>query len=395
MRAVVEQANRHQEQDPGRPYHGLVVLELGHSVAAPFVGQILSELGARIVKVEKASGDDARGWGPPFIEGASAIFQVLNRNKQSIVCDLRDPRQCNALREFIQEEADVVLQNLRPGQVEALKLDADTLRRRKPALIYCNMGAFGRTGPLSGRPGYDPLMQAFSGIMSTTGETGRPSVRVASSIVDMGTGMWAVIGIQGALRRRELTGAGSTVDVSLFETAATWMSLIAAQASIDGVAPGRYGSGAASIVPYKAYRTSDGEVVIAAGSDSLFRKLCNAIRHPEWADDPRFADNPNRVKNQVTLYELLDPLFVERPSAEWVEIMELAGIPCAPVNDVLQMLSHPQTGALQLLQPIPGSALQVLGLPISYDGVRPGPTAAAPRLGEHTDTVFEPYITKE
>ena len=379
----------------GRPCEGLVVLELGHSVAAPFVGQILSELGARVVKVEKAEGDAARGWGPPFVEGAAAIFQVLNRNKQSVVCDLRDAAQCAALRAFIHAEVDIVLQNLRPGHVQALGLDADTLRAAKPSLVYCNIGAFGRTGPLSERPGYDPLMQAFSGIMSTTGEAGRPSVRVASSIVDMGTGMWAVIGIQGALQRRAQTGEGATVDVSLFETAATWMSLIAAQARVEGVAPGRHGSGTASIVPYKAYRTRDGEVVVAAGSDGLFRRLCGVLGHPEWREDPRFADNPGRVAHHQTLYGLLDPLFAEATSQEWVRRMEAAGIPCAPVNDVLQMLDHPQTRELGLLQPVPGSALQVIGLPVSYDGERPAPRSAPPRLGEHTGQVLGRYTNTD
>ena len=185
------------------PFAGLVVVELGHSVAAPFAGQILSELGAEVIKVEKADGDDARRWGPPFWEGAGAFFQVLNRNKQSVVCELRDPDQLEALRTLITERADIVLQNLRPGHVEKLGLDGPSLLQRKPSLIYCNLGAFGATGPLKDRPGYDPLMQAFGGIMSTTGEVGRPSVRVGASIVDMGTGMWAVIGILTALHQRQ------------------------------------------------------------------------------------------------------------------------------------------------------------------------------------------------
>ncbi len=395
MPSMHEGASSPPASSPAQPYAGLVALELGHSVAAPFVGQILSELGARVVKVEKAAGDDARAWGPPFTEGAATVFQVLNRNKQSVVCDLRDPAQVRALREFIVAEVDVVFQNLRPGHVRQLGLDAETLRAAKPALIYCNLGAFGSRGPLADRPGYDPLMQAFGGIMSTTGEPGRPAVRVASSIVDMGTGMWAVIGLQGALYRRAASGQGCTLDVSLFETAATWMSLIAAQASADGVAPGRHGSGAASIVPYKAYRTLDGELVVAAGSNGLFGKLCVALGHPEWRDDPRFIDNPGRVANQQALYALIEPIFAQASSAHWLAHIEAAGIPCAPVNDVLQMLAHPQTQALSLLQDVPGSALQVVGLPLSCDGQRPAPRSAPPRLGEHTTQVLEPYLNQE
>lgn len=376
-------------------YDGVTILELGHSVAAPFAGQTLADLGARVVKIEKSDGDDARAWGPPFVDDTSAVFQALNRNKQSVVCQLREPSHVEALRRFIDAEVDVVLQNLRPNQVDKLGLGADALRARKASLIYCNMGAFGRTGPLKDQPGYDPLMQAFGGIMSATGEPDRPSVRVAPSIVDMGTGMWAVIAIQGALYRRHLTGEGATLDVSLFETAATWMSIIAAQAAVTGQAPARFGSGAASIVPYKAYRTLDGEVVVAAGSDGLFQKLATVLGHPEWPSDPRFADNPSRVVNQKALYDLLDPIFTTRATTDWVDTMDSAGIPAAPVNTVLQMLEHPQTAALGLIQPLPGSELSVLGLPVTLDGQRPAPHRASPALGADTETVLGPYMNTQ
>ena len=303
----------HPDAKPGdrppagaRPFDGLVVVELGHSVAAPFAGQILSELGAKVVKVEKPDGDDARRWGPPFWEGAASVFQALNRNKLSVVRDLRQASELDALVAFIVQRADVVLQNLRPGQVEKLGLDAQTLIALKPGLVYCNLGAFGREGPLSNRPGYDPLMQAFGGVMSTTGEPGRPSVRVGASIVDMGTGMWAVIGILTALHERRFTGRGRVVDVSLFETATSWVSLLASHCLASGESPGKQGSGAISIVPYKAYQTTDGEIVVAAGSDALFRTLAAVVGRPQWATDPRFIDNPARVANQVALYGMLD-----------------------------------------------------------------------------------------
>ena len=193
---------------PSAPLAGLVVIELGHSVAAPFAGQILGDLGADVIKIEKREGDDARKWGPPFWEGAAAHFQPLNRNKKSAVCELRDPAQLAALKRLIAERADVVLQNLRPGQVKEFGLDAASLMASKPQLIYCNLGAFGNAGPFKDRPGYDPLMQAFSGIMSTTGEVGRGPVRVGASIVDLGTGMWAAIGILSALNTRNASEIG-------------------------------------------------------------------------------------------------------------------------------------------------------------------------------------------
>jgi crotonobetainyl-CoA:carnitine CoA-transferase CaiB-like acyl-CoA transferase len=368
-----------------KPFAGLVVVELGHSVAAPFAGQILGELGAEVIKVEKQDGDDARKWGPPFCEGASAYFQALNRNKQSVVCDLRSADEVAALIALIRERADVVIQNLRPGQVEKLGLDGASLMKLKPTLIYCNLGAFGREGPLKDKPGYDPLMQAFGGIMSTTGEPGRPAVRVGASIVDMGTGMWAVIGVLTALHERQTTGTGRIVDVSLFETAACWVSLLASQYLASGTPPGKQGSGAASIVPYKAYMALDGEIVVAAGSDGLFRSLAQAVGRPEWATDPKFVDNPNRVANQTALYGMLDEIFLKHGAAYWTEKLEAAGIPCSPVQDIGQMLAHPQTTALGLVQPVPDSGMRFVGLPLSFDGQRPTPRARPPKLGEHTD----------
>jgi crotonobetainyl-CoA:carnitine CoA-transferase CaiB-like acyl-CoA transferase len=371
------------------PLAGLVVIELGHSVAAPFAGQILADLGAEVIKVEKAEGDDARHWGPPFWEGASSTFQPLNRSKQSVVCELRDPAQLAALKLLIHDRADIVLQNLRPGQVEKLGLDGASLVADKPELIYCNVGAFGRAGPLKDRPGYDPLMQAFGGIMSTTGEAGRPPVRVGPSIVDLGTGMWAVIGMLTALNRRRDTGRGGVIDVSLFETAAGWMSLLAAYYQASGELPTRLGSGAIGIVPYRAYQTKDSDLVVAAGSDALFRTLARVLGHPEWSDDPRFSSNPKRVENQSALYALIEAEMAKRGNAEWIALLERAGIPCAPVQNVAEMIAHEQTRALGLMQDVPDSAMKFIGLPISFDGTRPPIRSRPPRLGEHTEQILK------
>ena len=224
--------------------------------------------------------------------------------------------------------------------------------------------------------------------MSTTGEPGRPSVRVGASLVDMGTGMWAVIGILAALREREATGKGSVVDVSLFETATTWVSLLASQYLASGQLAGKQGSGAPGIAPYKAYATRDGEVVIAAGSDGLFRSLAQVVGRPQWREDPRFIDNPSRVANQVELYALLDALIAEHDTDWWIARLEAAGIPCSPVQNLAQMLAHPQTEALGLVQPVPGTGMRFVGLPMRFDGVRPVPRSAPPSLGEHTAMFF-------
>jgi crotonobetainyl-CoA:carnitine CoA-transferase CaiB-like acyl-CoA transferase len=369
------------------PLAGIVVVELGHSVAAPCAGLVLGDLGADVVKIEKPGGDDARKWGPPFLDGASATFQAINRNKRSVVCELRDPAQRGRLVDFIVEHADVVLQNLRPGQVDEVGLGAAALLAKKPALIYCNIGAFGARGPLAARPGYDPLMQAFGGIMSVVGEEGRPPVRVGPSIIDQGTALWGVVGILSALYRRRDTGKGGVVDVSLFETAAAWMVMHAAQYLASGEIPMRHGSGANGIVPYRAYRTTDGDLVVAAGNDGLFRKLCEVLGF-EWFEESRFKTNPDRVKNAQALYAMIEIEMAKRSNAEWTEALDAVGVPCAPVQDVAQMLGHEQLRALGLLQPVPGSSVPLIGLPISFEGERPLPRSASPALGAHTKEIL-------
>jgi len=370
------------------PLAGIVVVELGHSVAAPALGQILGDLGADVVKIEKSGGDDARKWGPPFLDGQAATFQSINRNKRSAVCDLRDALERGRLVDFIVQKADVVLQNLRPGQVESLGLGAQALLALKPALVYCNVGAFGAKGPLAERPGYDPLMQAFGGVMSVVGEEGRPPVRVGPSIIDQGTAMWGAVGVLAALYRRRESGKGGVVDVSLFETAAAWMGMYAAQYLGSGEIPVRHGSGAPGIVPYRAYKTTDGDLVVAAGNDSLFKKFAAVLHLSAWANDARFATNPDRVKNAKALYGMIEIEMAKRSNAEWIALLDAAGVPCAPVQNVKQMLECEQMQALGLLQEVPGSSQPLIGLPISFDGERPLPRSAPPALGAHTKEIL-------
>ena len=370
------------------PLSGMVVIEFGHSVAAPYAAQILSDLGAEVIKIEKPEGDDARKWGPPFVDGTAATFAALNRNKQSVVAQLRDPLERAQLIELITTRADVVLQNLRPGQADSLGLGAQALLALKPQLVYCNMGAFGATGPLAGKPGYDPLMQAFGGIMSVVGEEGWPSVRVGPSIIDMGTAMWAALGIVSALLRRRDTGLGGVVDVSLFETATAWMTTHAAQYLASGEMPRKVGSGQVGIVPYRAYKTADGELIVAAGNNKLFAGFAGVLGHPEWVVDARFATNPERVRHAGELNTLIEAQLVLHGNAHWSALLEAAGVPCAPVQNGQQMLDHEQTRALGVLQAVPGASIPMIGLPISFDGRRAQPRSAAPALGADTRNVF-------
>ena len=365
------------------PLDGILVVELGHSVAAPYAALVLAELGADVVKVEKPGhGDDARRWGPPFHEGTSTVFKALNRNKRSIVADLRDAEDIAKLKALI-GRADVVIQNLRPGQVDELGLGPAAMCAANPRLVYATIGAFGAAGPLKDEPGYDPLMQAFGGMMSVTGEQGRPPVRVGTSPIDMGAGMWVVTGVLSALLKRATSGCGGEVVTSLYETALGWMLYHVASEAVTGEEPGRHGSGTAMIVPYQAFPTADGDLVVAAGNDSLFRRVCEAIGLPELATDPRYASNADRVRNRGVLIETLSERLRTKTRAEWAAALGAVGVPTAPVQGMGELAAHPQTQALGILrgEGVPGG-VRTIGLPLSFDGVRPGRDAPAPALGE-------------
>lgn len=373
-----------------KPLAGITVFEIGHSVAAPYAGLILAELGAEVIKVENPDGGDyARGWGPPFWNGTASAFHGLNRGKAGVTVDLGDPGQAARLRRLILDRADAVIQNLRAGVMDRHGLGAVELIAQKPSLIYCDLGAFGESGPLSSKPGYDPLMQAFAGLMSVTGEGGgRPPIRVGVSIVDMGAGMWATIGILAALVERTRTGQGGSVATSLYETALAWMTVPLAGYQANGEVRKPHGSGTAEIVPYQCFLTRDGWLMIAAGNDSLFRRLCAALGQPELGSDPRFRTNSDRVVNRESLIPQLEGVTRTWAMAELMSALDAAGIPNAPLQNVAQVSAHPQTAAVGILQRGPPGALPTVGVPLSFDGRRAASTRAAPALGEHNDTVL-------
>ena len=370
-----------------QPLAGVRVVEIGTSVAAPYAGWILGGLGADVVKVERPGpGDDARHWGRMFPDGQSSYFSALNRDKRGVTVDLTDEAERAWLRDFCLNEVDVVVQNMRPGRVEKYGLGGDELTAANPELIYCNLGAFGKVGPLQERAGYDPLMQAYGGIMAITGEDGRPPIRVGVSIVDMGTGMWCAIGILAALKRRAETGKGCLVDASLYETGVAWMTNSVASAGVDGRNPERQGSGARGMAPYQAYACSDGHLVIAAPNDRLFDRLCGVLGHTEWLDDPRFASNQDRYANLAELNAEIEPVVAEQSRAHWQAALDEAGIPNAPVQQVLEMMANPQTEALGILQDADGGP-KLMGMPLSFDNTRPPLGRYAPKLGEHNDEI--------
>ena len=366
-----------------KPLSGLVVVEIGHSIAAPYAGMILGELGAEVTKVENPkNGDAARGWGPPFMEGAATCFHAVNRAKGSITVDLVDPEDAARLRALIVERADVVLHNLKFGALDRYGLGGAGLVAAKPSLVFCNLGAFGATGPLRDKPGYDPMMQAYSGLMSLLGEDGRPPVRVPASIIDMGAGMWSVIGILAALQERGRTGKGGVVDTSLYETGLAWMSIYLAGYLANRELPARHGSGVDMIVPYQAFAAADGYMMVAAGNDNLFRRLAAVLDRPDVAEDPRFLTNKDRVVNRKALIAILSDIFATKKRAGWARLLDAQGIPNGPINTLDQVVADAQTRALGIIQTKQGSELGLVGLPLSFDGVRPEFEKAGPVLGD-------------
>ena len=370
------------------PLTGTCVVEIGHSLSAPYAGNILARLGARVIKIESHQrGDYARDWGPPFVDGASVLFHGVNNGKASVRANFDEPEFVQKLKAFILEHADVVLQNLKPGTLDRYGLGSAQLTAESSRLIYCNLGAFGRTGPLQHAPGYDPLMQAFSGLMSVIGNAGDDASRVPVSLNDKGTGMWAVIGILSALlqRRQDPEHATRIVDVSLFETALSWMSVPLSDRMAGGSMPQRNGSGSPNIVPYQVFLCADGALMIAAGNDKLFAALCAALELHQLIADPRFATNGARVQHRDQLIPLLKVKIERMRMAECLDKFTAASIPCGPMHDLDQVLQHAQTHALGILQTTPDGQVTTIGLPISFDGQRPPLAGNGPQLGANDD----------
>lgn len=373
------------------PLAGARVLDLTTSIAGPFCAEILAALGADVIKIERPDmGDDGRAWGPPFWAGEGAMFLAVNAGKRSLAVSLRDERGREAVLRLA-GGADVFLQSLRPGLAEELGLGPEPVRARNPRLVYCSLGAYGHAGPLAREPGYDALMQAAGGLISMTGEPGRSGVRVGASLIDMGTGLWAALGILAALLERERTGAGTVVDTSLYETALAYIGYHLVGYLADGTVPEPQGTVFPMVAPYQVFPTRDGELMIAAGNDRLYAALCRALGLPELADDPRFRTNPDRVAHREELVALLAARLREGSTAEWSERLREAGVPAAPVADVADVAAAEQTRALELLQELPHPRipdLRLAALPLSFAGERARHRRPPPLVGEHTAEVL-------
>ena len=369
------------------PLSGVTVVEVAQNLAGPIAAEILAHLGADVIKVERPEGDDARRWGPPFWKGVSPGYLAVNANKRSITLDLKDPKAVAWLTEFL-GGADVLVQNLRPGSLEALGLGPQEMLARHPRLVYCSVWAFGATGPLRLKPGYEPMVQAFSGLMMMNGDEGGPPTRIGTSVLDYGTGMWTAIGALAGLAQRQRTGRGCVVDASLFETGLAWLKGHFASYRASGQVPERHRTGSHRVVPFESFETKTNPIIIAAGNDRLFAKLATALGHPEWPANPRFATNAARVGSKPELVAEIQQILLTRSKGEWIDVLEAAGVPCAPINSLPEAVAEPQAAALGMIQKVPGDDYELMGLPLSFDGVRPDIRLAPPAVGEHNREIL-------
>jgi crotonobetainyl-CoA:carnitine CoA-transferase CaiB-like acyl-CoA transferase len=370
---------------------GLVVLDLTRVLSGPFATMTLADLGADVVKVEQpGTGDDTRQWGPPFQGEEAAYFLSVNRNKRSLAVDLKSPEGLELVRELARR-ADVVVENFRPGTAARLGLGYEELAAENPGLVYASISGYGQTGPDANRAGYDAIAQARSGIMSVTGEADGPPVRVGVSSADLTAGMWAVIGILAALRERDRSGVGQWVDISLLDGSVSWLTYVAAGYFASGTRPPRYGSAHPTIAPYQGFTTLDGNLMLAVGNDAIWRRFAPVAGLGELVDDPRFATNPLRVAHRDELLPLVAAAMAARTSAEWVEVLDGAGVPVGPIQTVDEVVNDPQVLARGMIgeveHPTAGT-LRTIGCPVRLTATPPQVRSAPPTLGQHTDDVL-------
>ena len=369
------------------------VVDLTRVLAGPFTTMTLGDLGAEIIKVEPFGGDEARGFGP-FKEGVSGYFENVNRGKQSIAIDLKHPEGRDLLLELI-ANSDVLVENFRPGVMKKLGLDYETLRERFPGLIYAACSGFGQTGPYARRGAYDMIIQGMGGIVSITGEPDRPPVRVGVSIGDIAAALYSCIGILTALFTRSQTGRGQMVDIGMLDCQVALLENAIARYDMTGTVPEPLGARHPSITPFQAVETRDGWIMIAAGNNVLWSRLCVVVEREDLADDARFRDNNLRTENNADLHTILSDVFRESTTEDWLRRLDAAEIPCGPIQNVRQVVEDPQVLArdmiVNLLHPIAGS-LRVAGSPIKLSETPPEVTRHAPTLGEHTDQVLKSLL---
>jgi crotonobetainyl-CoA:carnitine CoA-transferase CaiB-like acyl-CoA transferase len=370
---------------------GIHVLDLTRVLSGPFATMTLADLGADVIKIEQpGTGDDTRQWGPPFQGDQSAYFLSVNRNKRSVALDLKSDEGRQAAR-VLADRADIIVENFRPGTAARLGLGYEEISQTNPRVVYASISGYGQTGPDAGRPGYDAIAQARSGLMSVTGERdGRP-VRVGVSSTDLTAGMWALVGILAALYRREQTGAGQWVDISLLDGQVSWLTYVASGYFATGDVPRRYGSAHPTIAPYQGFATADGDLMVAVGNDGLWTRFAPAVGLGALVDDPRFMHNPERVTNRDELVCLVAERLTTRSTAEWIQILDKVGVPVGPINTVDEVMIDPQVLSrgmvIELEHPTAGR-LKLVGSPLRLSVSPTTVRRPPPLLGEHTDEVL-------
>ncbi len=375
--------------DPERlPLAGVRVADFSRVLAGPLATMLLADLGADVVKVERpGTGDDTRGWGPPFVGDDAAYFLSLNRNKRSVVLDLATD-EGRSLARRLALGSDVVVENFRPGLMERFGLDHPSLSAERPGLVYCSLTAFGDDGESASKPGYDIIVQALSGLMSVTGHPGGEPTKVGVALLDVICGLYAANAIQAALVGRAETGRGARVSVSLFDASVAAMVNQAANYLLGGLVPGPMGNAHPNIVPYQLFRASDRPFILAAGNDRLFERTCEVLGLASLATDERFATNEARVRRRDELIPVLAEAFAARPAAEWLARLEAASVPCAAVRTLDEVFASPEGAASVQRVPDPvRGPLDLVADPIRVDGRRPPVRLAPPLLGEHTDEI--------
>ncbi|MGY2492284.1 CaiB/BaiF CoA transferase family protein [Cupriavidus sp. CP313] len=382
------------QETPRLPLEGITVVDLTRVLAGPYCTMMLADLGARVIKIENpAGGDDSRHVGP-FVDGESAYFASINRNKESIALDLKNPDDRIILDSML-KKADVLVENFRPGVMEKLGYTWEALHERFPRLVYASISGFGQTGPYRSRPAYDMVVQAMGGLMSVTGEVGGKPSRVGVSIGDIGAGLYAAIGIQSALLKRVHTGTGERVDISMLDCQVALLENPIARFSATGHVPKPLGTRHPSITPFDLFATRNGFIVVAVGNDNLFGKLCAALGGNEWATDERFATVAARNENHVALKECLEKRLSEATTDEWAVILEPAGVPHGPLNDVPQLVGNPHVEARGMLLDVgigDGKSLRVAGNPIKVGNlIHPGLVGNPPALDQHRATLLSEF----
>ncbi len=381
------------------PLHGIRVLELARILAGPWIGQLMADLGADVVKVEAPEGDDTRSWGPPFVEAAdgdalsAAYFHSCNRGKRSIIADFREPER-RALVMRLASHADVVVENFKVGGLVKYGLDAASLRAAFPRLICCSITGFGQDGPYAERAGYDFLIQGMAGPMSITGEPGGQPTKAGYATADIFTGLYASVGILSALRQRDQTGIGATLDLALMDTQIAVMGNQAMNYLVSGKAPGRLGNAHPNIVPYEVFEVADGHVIIASGNDGQYRKLCEALGQPELGTDARYATNKDRISARAELVPVLNGLTRTFSKADLLARLEVAGVPAGPINGMGEVFADPQVVARGIRRDLAAPAardgrIPTVASPIVMDGVRQVSERPSPGLGEHNLDVLQ------